>query len=170
MEAQVLEGGACGGLLGGHLGGYLFESERAREIEYFGDEAPAESRAAEARRCVDSNFADASSPSRLVEMDAGVGGEVAVDLGQQRDGVPILDVVDPSLDDVAVGDVGAQEQQVVGRQVPGEFDNFVEVIGSHDANGGVVTVAQFNLNWIRTIGFDLLGHWNLRRDYCGQAL
>src|SRR5271168_3840851 len=112
LEAQVLEGGARGGLIGGHLGGDLFEAERAREIEYFGGEAAAESRTAETRRGDDADFADAPGPSRLIEVDAGVGGEFAVNLGEERDGVSGLDVIDPTLNDAAVGDVGAEEEQV----------------------------------------------------------
>src|SRR5271163_181033 len=158
LEAQVLEGGARGGLIGGHLGRDLFKSERAREIEYFGGEAPAESRPAVSRRRDDADFADPPGPSRLIEVDAGVGGEIALDLGEQRDGVSVLDVIDPTLDDGAVGDVGAEKEQVIGGQVAGEIDYAVEVCGFHHADGGAMAVAQLKLHWIRTIGLDLLGH------------
>src|ERR1700723_2469562 len=96
-------------------------------------------------------------------MDAGVGGQLALDLGQQRDGMSVLDVVDPLLDDVTVRDVGAEEEQIVGGQALGEIDYPVEVARLHDADGGTAAVAQFKLHWIRTIGLDLLGHRNLRR-------
>src|SRR5580700_1877786 len=94
-------------------------------------------------------------------MDAGVGRELAVHFGQQRDGMSVLDVVDPLLDDVAVRDVGAEEEQIVSGQVAGEIDYPVEVARLHDADGGAVAVAQFKLNWIGAISLDLLGHRNL---------
>src|ERR1700719_1604154 len=100
-------------------------------------------------------------------MDAGVGGQLAVDLGEQRDGMSVLDVVDPLMDNVSVRDVGAEEEQIVSGQGLGEIDYPVEVARFHDANGGAAAVAQFKLNWIRAIGLDLLGHRNLRR---GQEL
>src|SRR5271155_4717805 len=68
------------------------------------------------------------------------------------------DVIDPALNDGAVGDVGAQEQQVVDRKVAGEVDYFVEVSGFHHADDGVVAVAQFQLHRIGAIGFYLFGH------------
>ena len=123
----MLEGGARGGLIGGHLGGDFLEAERAREIEYLGGQAAAESRAAVTRRSDDADFADPPGPSRLIKVDAGVGRELTVNLGEQRDRISVLDVIDPLLDDVTVGDVGAQEEQVVGREVPGEIDYLVEV-------------------------------------------
>ncbi len=73
----------------------------------------------------------------------------------------VLDVINPALNDVAVGDVGAEEEQVVGGEVASEIDYFVEVVGGHHADDGVMAVAQFKLNWIRAIGLDLFGHWNL---------
>ena len=148
----------------------LFKAERTREIENFGGEAAAESCAAEARRCDDADFADAPGPSRLIQVDAGVGGEFAVDFGQQRDGVAVLDVINPTLHDAAVGDVGAEEEEVVGREAAGEIDDAVEIVGAHHANDGAVAVAQFKLNRIRAISFDLFGHWILRKNCRGQAL
>ena len=152
----------------------FLEAERARQIEYFGGEAAAEAGAAVARRRDDADFADPPGPSRLLEVDAGVGGQFAVDFGEQRDRMSAPDVIDPALDDGAVGDVGAEEEQVVDGKVAGEVDYFVEVIGFHHADDGVVAVAQFQLHRIGAIGFYLFGHWNpprnLELNYYAQAL
>ena len=102
-------------------------------------------------------------------MDAGIGGEFAVDFGEQGDGVAVLDVIDPSLDDCTIGDVGAQEEQVVDGQVPGEIDNFVGSPGSITRMTALCAVAQFELDWIRAIGFYLFGHLEPPRTVTTRA-
>ena len=87
----------------------------------------AEADAAEFGTDLDPDFADAPGPTGLVGVDAGVADELAVGLGDDGGSIAAVDIAEPFRDAGGLGDIGAQEEQIVLRQGAGEGEDFVLV-------------------------------------------
>ena len=115
---------------------------RSRQVEDFARETPSEAGSPRGGSDLDSDLADPLGPSRIVEMDAGVACDLAVDLGQQSDSAAFLDMFGPLLDNRRIGDVGAEKEQIVRRQAAGELQNQVGVGAGHEAHVRVLAVGK----------------------------
>src|SRR3990172_7571752 len=90
-------------------------------------------------------------------MQAGVAQQLAAALRHDGDRAALLQVLDPLIDDLRVGDIGPQEQQVVVREGAAEVQYRVAVGGLHQAERHLHP-ADRRLPGIRSLNYAGISH------------
>src|SRR5207244_11817501 len=116
LKPEAFESGARASLIGRHHRGHLFDSALLADVEDLFGEPPAESGAAMRWSEQHADFADAARPTRLIVVQTRVADDLIVDFRQQTYGSAFFDVAEPFVERGLFGDIGAQEEEVVGRE------------------------------------------------------
>jgi hypothetical protein len=95
-----------------------------------------------ARAHLDEDLPQVALPRDAVVQERGVARRHAGVLGDHPDHAAGLEALDEAPDRVRVGDVDAQEEQIVRRQLAGEGHQTVPVVRRHEAQGDSPAVGE----------------------------
>src|SRR5206468_12844253 len=119
-EAEALEGAERARLVRRHPGHELAQPALARDGGDLAGQLAAEPARAAARPDVDPDLAEVPLPADLVVQERRVTGHGSAALRDHHDRPAVVRALDPARHRVEVGDVDAEEEQVVGRKLARE--------------------------------------------------
>ena len=131
-----------GALVEHHAGGEQLEFEQLCDgVDFFGDDA-SEAEAAGVGREQEADFAEVAGPVGGVVVEVAFAEQLVAVEAEHGVGFGGFDFGDPFVDGVFLGDVAAEEDEVVGGEAAGEGEEQVLVAGLHEAEGDLVAVAE----------------------------
>ena len=106
-----------------------------------------------ARAHLDEDLPQVALPRDVVVQERGVARRHPGVLGDHPDDAAGLEALDEARDRVRVGDVDAQEEQIVRRQLAGEGHETVPVVRRHEAQGdGLAVGERHGAGWRASVG------------------
>jgi len=142
LEAEALEGGDRARLIRGHLRHDLPQAELTGDQEDLPGQGASQPPRAVARTDLNADLSEVALPGNLVVVEARITGEVAIGLREHRDGSTRREVLHPLRDDLGVGDVRPEKEQVYLGERPRERQDAVGVRRSHQSQGGGSVVVE----------------------------
>ena len=142
LEAESPEDRLRGGLVQHHARGQQLQLEQLGDgVDLFGQH-PSQAATSGVRREQQSNLAQVAGPVGGGVVQVALAEQLVAVEAEHRKGALFDDFLHPAVDRRALGDVAAQEQQVVGRQRAGEVEDQVLVAGRHQSQGDAVAIPQ----------------------------